>query len=251
MGRALDPIRPSGNRFATLSNIPPLDLHSTFERTSTLVRALLGALTPLAVIVSLLIGAPRAGAEPVGDGSRTYTTRDGWVLTVSKTAENLTRVPNMATTMLTREGFVSADFDAEISGTGTTPLRGASLTAAFQIGCQIDMSNGVVFALGGTIGPYINGQGMVSQSPSAGVGVGVGASVSPSITVPVRPGSITTLVVATKPLARAHASVHVEEINIKADGCGGLTSIRAIATISASSDDQDTQITAYGQPVWL
>ncbi|MFE3195444.1 MspA family porin [Nocardia sp. NPDC059240] len=209
------------------------------------------------VFATMLVccGSGTASGDPVPDASRTTTTRDGWELTVSKTGENLTRVPNLATTLLTREGFISADFDAYIAGTGTSPLRAASLIAAFQIGCQVDMSNGVTGGVGANAGVNagVNGSGTIGQYPSlnGGPSAGFNAGVAPSVSVTVKPGTITTLAVATKAMAGPHASIHIEEINLKVDSCGGLTSIRAIGTLSASTAEYDTQVTAYGPPIWL
>ncbi|WP_194836679.1 MspA family porin [Nocardia sp. XZ_19_369] len=190
----------------------------------------------------LTIGAASTGtaaAEPLADKSRETTTDDGWQIRLTKTEENLDRYPNLAATPFTREGFVSLKAIADIDGTGTAPVNSGAITLGYQLGCQVDVSNGM--AIGLAIGPSI----------TIGITTGVGASASISPTVYLKPGTITTIPFGTKSLAGRHGSITSDQVHIKIDGCMGPVSLRSYAQVNITTPTADNSLAVYGDPIYL
>uniref|UniRef100_UPI0024A842DA MspA family porin n=1 Tax=Nocardia sp. CC201C TaxID=3044575 RepID=UPI0024A842DA len=79
-----------------------------------------------------------AAADTVADKARTVETDDGWLLTVTKTAENLDRYPALSASPTSRDGFVSLKAIAEVTGNGRAPINSGAVTYGYQIGCQVD-----------------------------------------------------------------------------------------------------------------
>ncbi len=213
-------------------------------------RTLQTASCAAAVSTVLLAGAWGAGtasADPVADKYRQTITDDGWTLAVTKTNENLDRVPNLAATMFTREGFVSLKAVAEVSGGGSAPISAGSLGLGYQIGCQVDVSTGLTLGMGVSVGP--NASLNISYPPS--VSLGASASVSPNISTTLKPGSIATIDFGTKPLAGPRASITAEGVEVKIDACMGPVSLRSFATARISTPTADNTVTVYGDPVYL
>lgn len=207
-----------------------------------------GTLLAAAGTVALLVGdTGTAGAEPIPDVVRTTTTHDGWTLTVSKRGENLTRTPNLAVSPLTREDFATVEFTADISGPGKADIRNASLTGGYEIGCQLDFTQGMKAGMGGFTQPELGGG--VGTSPEGRGNFQV--QVAPTLEDTVRPGTHTTMPLVNKPLTDHHASTRIEEADLKIDGCGGATMIRSYAVLSVSTAESDNQVTVYGAPTWM
>ncbi|MFI6212631.1 MspA family porin [Nocardia brasiliensis] len=209
---------------------------------------LIVATSALLMILPLATGLTGlASADFVSDKSRVTETDDSWRLSVTKTMESLDRYPNLAATMFTREGFVSVKAVAEITGRGTAPVSAGVITVGYQIGCQVDVSNGLTMGLGFSIGPNAS----VSISSFPGVTVGGSASVSPNVSTTVKPGGITIVPFGTKPLAGQRASITAEQVEIKVDACMGPVSLRSYATAAMSTANADNAVTVYGDPIWL
>ncbi|MGW4241209.1 MspA family porin [Nocardia sp. NPDC004722] len=185
-----------------------------------------------------------ASAEPVADKSREVVTDDGWQVRVGKIAETLDRVPNLAGSPFTREGFVGVQAIADISGHGRLPVESGSLTVGYQIGCQIDVSNGMTVGLTGMIGPNVG----ISVG---GMNAGLSAMAMPMMSFSPKPGTITTVPLGTKQLTDAHASITVDQVQIKIDSCAGGASLRSYAIVSTSTAEADNSIAVYGDPIWL
>lgn len=194
--------------------------------------------------VATTVTAGSSSADAVADRSRTVVTENGWSLSVSKVGETLDRYPNLASTPFTREGFVSLRAMADIAGNGNAEIRWGVLDVGYQIGCQVDVSNGLTVGLAATIGPYA---GLSVVGPD----IGGAASVSPSVSANLKPGAINTVAFASKALVDRHASVANDQVEIKVDGCLGPVSLRSFATITISTDTADNSTTVYGDPVWL
>lgn len=188
-----------------------------------------------------------ADADPVADRFRVVGTEDGWELTISKTAEDVQRVPNLAATPFTREGFVTLSATAEIGGAGRTAVNSGTMQLGYQIGCQADVSNGVTAGLSAAIGPNAT----VTVVPSPGLAVGASALALPNISATIKPGTVSTITLGTKPLAGPHASISVDQAQIKIDACAGAVSLRSFAMVSISTDTADNSVAAYGDPIWL
>lgn len=195
----------------------------------------------------LAVFAAPASADPLADKARAVDTDDGWRLTVTKTAENLDRYPNLAATMFTREGFVAIKGVAEISGAGTVPVQQGTVSLGYQIGCQVDVSTGLTVGMGLSVGP--NASVTISQFP--GATVGGSAAVTPNVSTTLKPGSITTVGFGTKPLAGPRASITADQIEVKVDACMGPVTLRSYVTARISTPTADNTVTVYGDPIWL
>ncbi|MFE3187760.1 MspA family porin [Nocardia sp. NPDC059240] len=209
--------------------------------------ALTTALTAPIAAVLLAWASGTAGADTVPDKNRIVETDDGWQLSITKTAENLDRYPNLAATMFTREGFVALKAVAEVNGAGRQPISSGALTLGYQIGCQVDVSSGLTLGMGFSIGP--NASVTISQFP--GVTIGGQASINPNISTTLRPGSIATIDFGTKPLATNRASITADQVEIKIDACMGPVTLRSYATARISTPTADNTVTVYGDPIWL
>ncbi|MFJ1457319.1 MspA family porin [Nocardia wallacei] len=205
------------------------------------------AMFGIAATTALGMAAGTADADPVADRSRVVGTEDGWELTISKTAEDVQRVPNLAATPFTREGFVSLSATAEIGGEGRAAVNSGTMQLGYQIGCQADVSNGVTAGLSAAIGPNAT----VTVVPSPGLAVGASALALPNISATIKPGTVSTITLGTKPLAGPHASISVDQVQIKIDACAGAVSLRSFAMVSISTDTADNSVAAYGDPIWL
>ncbi|MFB8278002.1 MspA family porin [Nocardia colli] len=186
-------------------------------------------------------------AELVADKHRTVDTDTGWRLSVDKTYESLDRVPNLAATMFTREGFVAVKAVVEVTGTCRQAVTAGALSLGYQIGCQVDVSSGLTLGMGFSIGP--NASVTISQFPA--VTLGASAMATPNISTTVRPGGITTVEFGTKPLAGPRASITVDQVQIKVDACMGPVSLRSFAIARISTPEADNTVTVYGDPIYL
>ncbi|MFQ6328361.1 MspA family porin [Nocardia sp. CWNU-33] len=200
---------------------------------------------PCLVAATLIAGTyATASADPVADTSREVTTDDGWQVRITKVAENLDRVPNLAASPFTREGFVRLKAVADITGHGRVPVNSGSVTLGYQIGCQVDVSNGLTIGLSAAIGPNIG----ISVG---GANAGASALAIPSVSFSPKPGTITTVPFGTKELSGAHASITADQVQIKVDSCMGPVSLRSYAIASTSTADADNSVAVYGDPIWL
>ncbi|WP_051132913.1 MspA family porin [Nocardia paucivorans] len=200
----------------------------------------------LAAAAFLVPTAGPATADAMADKSRSTTTDDGWVLRVTKTAETFDRVPNLAATPFTHEGFVSLKAVADITGKGKNPVNAASVTYGYQIGCQVDVSNGLTMGLSAAIGPNVG----ITVLPAPGVSIGGSALALPSLSFTPKPGTITTIPFGTKDLEGPHGSVTAEQVQIKVDACAGPVSLRSYAIASMSTSTADNSVAVYGDPIW-
>lgn len=141
--------------------------------------------------------------------------------------------------MFTREGFVSLEAVADIDGTGTAPVNSGTIKLGYEIGCQVDVSNGM--SLGLAIGPSV----------SIGVFSSIGGSAMLSPTVNLKPGTIADIPFATKALTGRHGSITSDQVHIKIDGCLGPVSLRSFAQVSISTPDADNSLAVYGDPIYL
>lgn len=123
------------------------------------------------------------------------------------------------------------------------PITGGSLTFGYQIGCAVDVSNGLTLGLGFSIGP--NASVTISQFP--GATIGGQASVNPNISTTLKPGAIATVAFGSKPLAASRGSITADQVEIKVDACAGPVTIRSFATarmrIRRHSTGQSARIT--------
>ncbi|WP_454197556.1 MspA family porin [Nocardia sp. Marseille-Q1738] len=207
------------------------------------MKAMLG----IAATAAFGMTAATATADQMADKSRVVGTEDGWELRISKTAEDVQRVPNLAATPFTREGFVTLSAAADISGEGREAVNSGTLQLGYQIGCQADVSNGLTVGISAAIGP----NAMVTVAPSPGLAVGGSALALPNMSTTIKPGTISTITLGTKTLAGAHGSISVDQVQIKIDACAGAVSLRSFAIVSISTATADNSVAVYGDPIWL
>ncbi|MGY1868192.1 MULTISPECIES: MspA family porin [Nocardia] len=205
------------------------------------------AMLGIAATAAVSMTAATANADQSADKSRVVRSEDGWELRVSKTAEDLQRVPNLAATPFTREGFVTLSATADISGEGGEAVNSGTLQLGYQIGCQADVSSGVSLGVSAAIGPDV----MVSVGSQPGFALGGSALVLPSISTTIKPGTISSVVLGTKALEGAHGSISVDQAEIKIDGCLGAVSLRSFAIVTMSTAMADNSVAVYGDPIWL
>lgn len=195
-----------------------------------LTRALGLAMT---VAITLLLGAGAARAEPtaLNDVARFGDTVDGWRLNLTMTEMNINAVPNMAATVLTREGFVTGKVTATITGEGALPVNSGELVVGVQLGCQINLEDGLDLGVG-------------SQSDL--IADDAYLNFRPDIGTTLKPGSIKTLGLGSKSLKGRTGVIFVRDAHVQVDGCGGPVSVRLFAAVVMSTDTSDDSVNAYG-----
>ncbi|MGL4306833.1 MAG: MspA family porin [Mycobacteriaceae bacterium] len=212
-------------------------------------RIVSGVSSVTALCCAAVLGTGSVSAETVvlEDQVASRVTDDGWVLTLAATELAATPVPNLATTLFTREGFVSAKITGTIEGQGTTGIKTGYLEQGLQLGCQVDVSNGVALGLGLSFGPNVG----VTISGVPSVNVGVNAGVNPSVNATIKPGAITTIPLGSKTLEAAKGSITVDWAHISVDGCLGPVTIRTYGRLSVSTKTADNSMYVYSDTTWL
>ncbi|ATL69593.1 MspA family porin [Nocardia terpenica] len=193
------------------------------------------------------VGAGSAAADAMPDKQRQVVTDDGWTLSITKNHESLDRSGSLNGSPTSHEAFGSVGAVADVTGSGSKPVTGGTITVGYQLGCQVDVSSGVQLGLNVQVGPNAG----VTIGPAPGVSVGGSAIVQPSITSTLKPGAITNVTLGTKPLADQHGSITVDQSYIKVDSCLGPVTMRTFATATVSTSANDNTVTVYGDPVTL
>ncbi len=202
-----------------------------FVRVAVLVLALLPAGSSVAV----------ADPVPIADVTQSADTDDGWHLSASLTRMTLNSVPNMAATAFTREGFITGKASASIDGNGKAPVNSGSLILGAQLGCQIDLSQGMSLGLDADVGIGFGfGLNPTVFSPSPY------ADINPNISVNLLPGKIDTLALGKKDLKGRTGGITVHDAHVKVDGCGGPVSVRLFTYAQISTDNGDDSVNTYG-----
>ncbi|WP_307787180.1 MspA family porin [Mycolicibacterium mengxianglii] len=204
---------------------------------------------PLFAVVSIAvacssIGLARAEVSQMAPHSRDRTTADGWSLSVSLSGEAINVVPNLAGAQNSREAFVTLSAQANIDGASSNPITAASFVAGYQVGCQIDVSQGL----------QIGGTGLLAGSLSADVGAAPGVqlggtdSLGGYLQTNLQPGVITSLPMGNMVLARNLGRLDLQDVHLKVDACGGPVTVRSYATMAVATDVAQTQLSVYGDP---
>ncbi|WP_448387376.1 MspA family porin [Mycolicibacterium sp. XJ1904] len=193
------------------------------------------------IIVGLLwcfVGNGAAAAEPlpIADVTRSAYTGDGWQLSSSLTNMAVNSVPNMAATAFTREGFVTGKATAAIHGAGIVPVNSGVLVLGVQLGCQIDLSQGMDLGVS-------NESDLVASQPFE--------DLLPYISITLRPGSITSLSLGKKSIKGRVGTIFVHDAHIKVDACGGPVAVRLFASATLYTDNSDDSVNIYGNVVPL
>jgi hypothetical protein len=206
------------------------------NREGGLVRGLFGL---IGVVLTLpFVGSGIAVAEPLplADVSRSAHTDDGWHLSASLTNMTINSVPNMAATAFTREGFVTGKGTVTIDGDGVVPVNSGTLVLGVQLGCQIDLSEGLDLGVS-------NESDVITTRPFE--------DVLPYISVTLKPGSITSLSLGKKTIKGRTGRITVHDAHVKVDACGGPVSVRLFAAATLYTDNSDDSVNTYGDIVSL
>jgi MspA protein len=213
------------------------------------VRVLVRSAMLAATLLVIGGGVAHADPVPVADVAQSADTDDGWHVTAALSKMTVNSVPNMAATALTREGFVTGEASATISGDGKSPVNSGEVILGVQLGCQVDLSQGGNFSLGGDAGVAISpggGRGLIT-----GLGPTAYADIDPSISINILPGNITTMGLGKKALKGRNGEITVHDAHVKVDGCGGPVVIRFFAYAGISTDIGDDSINTYGDILTL
>ncbi|MUL50161.1 MspA family porin [Mycobacterium sp. CBMA293] len=167
-------------------------------------------------------------------------TPDGWHLNIQIKDETINSVPNLAAASNSREGFVTATATASATG-GSNPITDSLFILGYQLGCQSDVSAGLVE--GGTGG--ISGS-IGLPSPV----IGATAGVAGFLETIVQPGVIVDLPMTNMALSPGNtASLGIDNLHIKADACGGDVSVRSYAYLRISTAASHFSYAIYGDPI--
>lgn len=190
--------------------------------------------------VLLFLGGGTAAAEPIDlpDVAQTGETDDGWQFNLSMTEIRINAVPNLAATPFTKEGFVSGKVRVTIDGDGQVPVNSGFAILGVQLGCQIDVGDGLDLGLDGD-SDYGTDE-YFDNTPESSV------NLSPEVSTTVKPGSIKTLGLGSKVLKGRNASITVRDAHIQIDGCAGPVSVRLFASAKISTDSADNSANVYG-----
>lgn len=188
-----------------------------------------------AVIATLLDGSvPVAHAEVVAvpDVIRQVTTYDGWQLTLSLTDARYDAVPNMANAVLTKEGYLSGRVTLTVDGVGDHPINTGQLVVGAQLGCQVDLSDGLDLGM--------NLDTDVFDDDSV-------VGVRPDIGTTLKSGGIEAVGFGAKPLKGPIATISILDAHVHVDQCGGAVTARLFASATISSDTSDDALNVYGE----
>lgn len=207
-----------GNRSKVLSKL-------TF-RTAAVITAV------SATVLSCPVAVAQAEVVVVPDVIRTTTTVDGWQVTLAMTEARIDAVPNMAGAPYSKEGYLSARFTLTVEGTGDRPVNTGQLVAGAQLGCQIDLSDGLDLGVGFDTDLF-------DDTTVLGVGPDIGTTL--------RSGGITTVGLGAKSLKGSIATISVQDAHVEVDECGGSVTARLFASAQTSTEVSDDALNVYGQ----
>ncbi|SKF66365.1 MspA protein [Mycobacteroides abscessus subsp. bolletii] len=203
-----------------------------------------------AAAVALAVAMPATSwAEPVEMSAQSShrTTFDGWNLTVALSGEVINAVPNLAGAQNSREAFMTLSAQANIVGSGSNPISSANFVAGYQVGCQIDVSQGL--QIGGTA--QLAGSVGANISAQPGVQAGGSGAIGGFVQTDLQPGVITTVTMGTMAVTAGMGRLDMQDVHLKVDACGGPVTVRSYATFAVASAVQQTQLSVYGDPYVL
>ena len=203
-----------------------------------------------AAAVALAIATSATGwADPteMAPQSSHRTTFDGWNLSVALSGEVINAVPNLAGAQNSREAFMTLSAQANIGGSGGNPVTSANFVAGYQVGCQIDVSQGL--QIGGTA--QLAGSVGANISAQPGVQAGGSGAIGGFVQTDLQPGVITTVTMGNMPVTASVGRLDMQDVHLKVDACGGPVTVRSYATFAVATPVQQTQLSVYGDPYVL
>ncbi|ORV65340.1 MspA family porin [Mycobacterium europaeum] len=200
------------------------------------------AADPDAENAAATVAAPDEGQVPSSDPV-TYTTPEGWNLTLGAKDESLVPIAPLTTAVSSREYLTRGTFFGSLDG--LEQPRGL-LEVGYEIGCGIDMStsNGVTIAGSAGVSPGIGIAGLGAGTPIAVPLVTV--PLNGVVTVGLKPGVVVVVPVARKDFKGANPRVIVTGFHVKIDGCVGQSFIRSYATLTQMTDESDVVLSYVG-----
>ncbi|MCV7254342.1 MspA family porin [Mycolicibacterium fluoranthenivorans] len=194
--------------------------------------------TSAASVVLLCATAGVAQAEQLNVPSlvRTTDTVDGWRMTLALTDAQINGVPNMASAPFAREAFLSARVSLTIDGSGTAPIRDGQVVFGAQLGCQVDLSDGLDLGVG-------LDTDLFDDDSVVGIGPDIGSTIYP--------GGISVVALGAKSLKGQSATVSVLDAHVQVDKCGGAVTLRLFASAQTKTDSSDDSVNVYSEIVPL
>ena len=230
----------------------------------------LTTITPAAAAPTLPWPLPvTGGPTDLPDRATSRTTADGWVLHASKTDESVNIAPPLDASATTGEAFGTLTGNVWIDGNGAPELTGAMFDAGYQIGCGVDISDGVDVEIAGTAGVAPHADAGVEGGPSVQVdlpnvtGVSAGADataraevgadgkleVAPTVRSHLNPGGVSDISLVSMPVDPNYkrASAGFTGAHLQINGCAGPVSIRSYVTVSSTSPTSVDAVSVYGK----
>ncbi|MDO4928559.1 MAG: MspA family porin [Corynebacterium sp.] len=215
------------------------------------------------------------GERDIVDRAVSRTTADGWVLNVQKLDEAINFAPALDGGITTGEGFGTLTGNSWISGEGLEPLKSAYFETGYQIGCGVDISDGVAVetTAGASVSPSVgvapsvgvsggpsaevtlpSGEGTIGAEASANAGVegnaGVDANAETSSTVSyqLNPGGVTNITLAgyDMNLEKLRAAGGFTGAHLQINGCVGPVYIRSYVSLATTTDTSVDYVAVYG-----
>jgi MspA protein len=192
----------------------------------------LGAVGVSVVILGGSVATAGAEVVSVPDVVRQVTTYDGWQVTLAMTDARYDAVPNMANALLSKEGYLSGRVTLTVEGVGAHPINSGQLVVGAQLGCQVDLSDGLDLGMDLDTDVF---------DDDAVVGVG------PDIGTTLNSGGITAVGFGAKSLKGAFATISILDAHVQVDQCGGAVTARLFASATVGSDTSDDALNVYGE----
>lgn len=192
----------------------------------------MGAAAVSVVVLGGSAAVAHAEVVAVPDVVRQITTYDGWQVTLSMTDARYDAVPNMANALLSKEGYLSGRVTLTVDGVGARPINSGQLVVGAQLGCQVDLGDGLDLGLDFDTDLF-------DDSSIVGVGPDVGTTL--------KSGGIKAVGFGAKAIKGRVATISLLDAHVQVDQCGGAVSVRLFASATTSSDTSDDALNVYGE----
>lgn len=223
-----------------------MSVSSVLRSRTTRGAALVGA----GCAVAMLATSGTAGAYPMADKFASVQSGSGATVSLLKNIEHIDPYLPMDLTLTSRAAFATVGADVGIVG-GPEPSAG-KLELGYQVGCNIDVSSGLTFALGSSIGPNVSlklGVGIPSVSVEPTIGLGM--SLTPNISANIKPGTVKDVPLIAQNFTGRHATASLTNTDVRVDGCLGPTTIRSFARVTTVTGNSTDVVNVYGDVAWL
>ncbi len=200
-------------------------------------------------------GVATADPVPVPDVVKSKDTADGYAMRAALTKMTINAVPNMSATAFTREGFVTVEATLFIDAALDPEVTEVVFTLKAQEGCQIDLKSGGFVEFNPSIASSLSG---LDTTPDTFALAPTG-QLNPTFHIELRPGTVHEDTLGAKAFSKEKGNpptlsddgtlklvISVEDADIKVESCGGLVSLRLVATAKMSTRNSDDEINLFG-----